>query len=149
MKVVGIIVIVLLLVAVGSYFFIGTRSTETTNLVARPDVVNPLLSDTLDVNQLRLLAVSVQDQKAVLSLGDGQTMVVSKGGLIGSAKLKLLQVTHQKIVLKSNTNEEMYFVYVLGKGYNSKKRSLVQKVSALIEDKQPPDTVLAPTPVMN
>ena len=141
MKVIGIGTVVSLLVAVGVYFFIGNSSTKTNNLVGHSGTVNPLLRETLDVNHLTLLAVSVQDQKAVLSLGGADTVVVSKGESIGSkalesGALKLLQVSNHKIVLKSNTNEEMYFVYLTGTGDSTNRGSLVQKLSAVFEDQQ-------------
>jgi hypothetical protein len=148
-KVIGIVAISLLLIAVGIYFLIGTRSTESTGVIEHPKRASPLLVDTLDINQLTLLAVSVQDQKAVLSLGGAETVVVSKGEFIGSKEFRLLQITNQRIVLKRFTNDEMYFVYVQGEREKARNGSLVQKLSALIERQETQNQAATPVSVVN
>lgn len=95
-------------------------------------------SQNLDSPNISLIAASVVDQKAVLDIGQSSIKVFSVGDLVGSEGLRLVQISDQKAILKSNLDGEMFFVH-LKRGDTP---SLVQKFSNKLEVE--PVTSIAP-----
>jgi len=88
-----------------------------------------LRSRDMQNDEIVLLATSSLDQKAVVRISDGANIVLSTGDQIGSKGLTLTDVSTNKIVLKGSSNNQTYFVYLVGKNGKSKIQTLFSEIS--------------------
>jgi hypothetical protein len=142
MKKTWIGVSLLFLAVVGSlYLFKGWQSNsiedQPINGAAdfyEPKVANESVYSEPRVITFNLIATSVNDEKAVLSLSSSKTRVVAVGDVLdasetGYLSLKIARIAIKKIVLMDTDSEETYFVYL----QDEQGLSRIQKISNTIQ----------------
>lgn len=93
--------------------------------------------------RLDVLALSAQDQKAVVRTAAGEMKAVGAGDVLAEEKLTVDKVMPDKLVLKDNTNNDEVWISVAEKG----QASAVTRLSKTIENREMPKPVTIHVPL--
>lgn len=91
---------------------------------------------------LNVLALSAQDQKAVVKTAAGEMLTVAPGTVLAAQQLTVDKVMANKLVLTDNTNGDEIWINVAAPGKNSEVTRLSKQIPA--ENMPEPDVISVP-----